>query len=277
MLYIAPKNLSLKIISCYQLIQAYKSTGHLAVPFMGNIVWGRYTEENELPPVLPCVSPIWNKHTLKHVAQAWAGDVFHGRAQGSQMFSTIIGLGWLEYEHIPSIYMHRLLSYVPQTVWRLLPLSLGGVVGDYGVVWEHWLEILCLARVCTHCHMPECSQTGWFVLAGDRHLSCLCSILGDLHHCSLLALLRTRCKKKSQQKSVCGGNPAEVGFVFFNYYYLILLFNNYLISFSCSSTHGEGTTSTSIIWIAWHFDSERMKAFRNSPIKIVLVITKYIY
>lgn len=84
-------------------------------------------------------------------------------------------------------------------------------------------------------------------------------------------------KKKSQQKSVCGGNPAEVGFVFFNYYYLILLFNNYLISFSCSSTHGEGTTSTSIIWIAWHFDSERMKAFRNSPIKIVLVITKYIY
>lgn len=37
-LYIAPKNLSLKIISCYQLIQAYKSTGHLAVPFMGNIV-----------------------------------------------------------------------------------------------------------------------------------------------------------------------------------------------------------------------------------------------
>jgi len=59
-------------------------------------------------------------------------------------------------------------------------------------------------------------------------------------------------KKKSQQKSVCGGNPTEVGFVFFNNYYLIiLLFNTYLIiSFPCTSTRGEGTTSTSIIWIA---------------------------
>lgn len=49
------------------------------------------------------------------------------------------------------------------------------------------------------------------------------------------------------------------------------------ISFSYSDTHREGTISTSIKWIAWHFDLERMKAFRNSPIKVVLIITKCIY
>lgn len=72
--------------------------------------------------LLSCISPFWDKRAPSHVSWAWASGVFHGRAQGGWMFSTIFGVGWLEYEHIPSIYMHRLFSYVSGCVEIASPL-----------------------------------------------------------------------------------------------------------------------------------------------------------
>lgn len=198
-LCIAP-DLSLKVLSCYQLMQAYISTGHLAVPFIRkhNLRQVQRRECELSPPFFYPVSAPSGTNVLP--------AMYHGHGQ------VVCSMEELkEAECSPpslvlaGLNMNIFLQYTytgcfltSQAVWRLLLLCLDGVAGDYGTVWEHWLGILCLARVCMHCYMPECSQTAWFVLAGDGHLSCLCYILANLHHCSLLALLRTQHTKKRQ-------------------------------------------------------------------------------